>query len=81
MLMNVQLETGTFAEMAGASILWGPSSVSVTKATRWLQMAELVWVSPFSARPSKEHPRDQRIMQALPTAMHPSGSSKGKKAE
>lgn len=45
MLMNVQLEMGTFAEMANASIQWGPSSVNAMKAMRWLQMGEPVWIS------------------------------------
>lgn len=54
MLMNVQLEMGTFAEMANASIQWGPSSVSAMKAMRWLQMGGPVWVSAASKRPSKE---------------------------
>jgi hypothetical protein len=45
MLMNVQLEMGTFAEMANASTLWGLSSASAMKAMRWLQMGGPVWVS------------------------------------
>lgn len=45
MLMNVQLEMGTSAEMASASTQWGPSSVSATKATRWPRMEEPVWIS------------------------------------
>ena len=48
--MNVQLEMGTFAEMANASIQWGPSSVNAMKAMRWLQMGEPVWVSATSER-------------------------------
>lgn len=51
MLMNVQLEMGTFAEMANVSIQWGPFSASAMKATRWLQMGEPVWVSAASERP------------------------------
>lgn len=50
MLMNVQLEMGTFAEMANVSIQWGPSSVSAMKAMRWLQMGGPVWVSAASER-------------------------------
>ena len=60
MLMNVQLETGTFAEMASASIQWGPSSVSATTATRWLRTGGPVWVSAAaSERLSGELPRDR----------------------
>jgi len=44
-LMNVQLETGTFVEMASASTRWGPFSAGAMKATRWLQTAGPVWVS------------------------------------
>lgn len=54
MLMNVQLAMGTFAEMANASIRWGPSSVSAMKAMRWLQMGGPVWVSATSERSSKQ---------------------------
>lgn len=43
--MNVQLEMGTFAEMASVLIQWGPSSVSAMKVMRWLQMEEPVWTS------------------------------------
>lgn len=43
--MNVQLETGTFAEMASVSTRWGPFSADAMKATRWLPMAGPVWIS------------------------------------
>lgn len=60
MLMNVQLEMGTFAEMANVSIQWGPSSASAMKAMRWLQMGEPVWVSAASERPW-DHARNHTI--------------------
>lgn len=43
--MNVQLETGTFVEMASASTRWGPSSAGAMKVMRWLQTAGPVWIS------------------------------------
>lgn len=43
--MNVQLETGTFVEMASASTRWGPSSAGATRVTRWLPTAGHVWTS------------------------------------
>lgn len=43
--MNVQLEMGTFAEMASASIQWDPFSAGAMKAMRWLPMAGPVWIS------------------------------------
>lgn len=45
MLMNAQLETGTFVEMASVSTRWGPSSAGAMRATRWLRTAGPVWVS------------------------------------
>jgi hypothetical protein len=45
MLMSVQLETGTFAEMASVSIPWAPFSAGAMKAMRWLRTAGPVWVS------------------------------------
>lgn len=72
MLMNVQLEMGTFAEMANASIRWGPSSVSAMKAMRWLQMEEPVWVSAASETPSKGHPRGHSRNHAVSITILPS---------
>lgn len=43
--MNVQLEMGTFAEMASASTRWGLSSAGAMRATRWPLMAGPVWIS------------------------------------
>ena len=60
MLMNVQLEMGTFAEMASVSIQWDPSSVSAMKAMRWLQMGGPVWVSAASER-TQDHTRNLAV--------------------
>lgn len=45
MLMSVQPETGTCAEMASASTPWAHSSASATRATRSPLTAGPVWVS------------------------------------